>query len=120
MSDDFHVVRDSEGEWRVKGPDAALSKDQHESKAEAIATANASASQSGLAKVVVHNDDGTIDYLEHGHGVPAESADDYRTPSGSDLKAVDAKVSEALNRGVEAIIKQRLKRLNSDDKPKKS
>ena len=119
MSQDFHVVRDSEGEWRVKGPDVALSKTTHDSKAEAIATAKAGASQSGMAKVVVHNDDGTIDYLEHGHGVPAGLAEDYRTPSGSDLKAVDAKVSEALNRGVEAVIKERLKRLNKDDMPKR-
>jgi hypothetical protein len=114
MSEEIHVVRDSNG-WRVRGPDAAASASAHGSKADAVAVAKASASQSGLAKVVVHNEDGTIDYVEHGHGTAGESPEDFRTPSGSDLKAVDAKVNEALSRGIEAVIKQRMKKLNNGE-----
>jgi len=113
MPEDFHVVRDSKG-WRVNGPDVAAGAKTHGSKADAVAVAKASASQSGLAKVVVHNEDGSIDYLEHGYGAAGVSPEDLRTPSGSDLKAVDEKVNEALSRGVEAVIKQRLRKLHDD------
>jgi hypothetical protein len=117
MAEDFHVLRDSKG-WRVSGPETDGTS-THGTKADAIAVAKASASQSGLAKVVVHNEDGSIDYLEHGYGTSAESPESFRTPSGSDWKAVDAKVSETLSRGIEAVIKQRKKRLNDNDSPKR-
>lgn len=102
----FHVVQARTG-WQVTSSFGLTELSSHSSKFAAIRFAQDNARAITPAQVVIHNEDGTIDFLEHGHGEPNTTPPEYlASSSGTRFPCVQESVSDLLMRGAEAVVNQ--------------
>ena len=102
----FHVVQARSG-WQVTGAFGTSELSSHSSKLAAIRFAQDTARSTTPAQVVIHNENGTIDFLEHGHGEPNMTPPEYlASSSGTRFPSVEESVSDLLTRGAEAVVCQ--------------
>lgn len=101
----YEVAQDKVGAWRVKGPPAGRELSRHKTKQSAVRYAQDSAKTTISARVVIYNEDGTTDFLEHGYGNPVETPPQFlSSASGSAFPCVEESIADILSRGAQAVI----------------
>jgi hypothetical protein len=99
----YHVIKTGDC-WQLRGPIGSVGISSHASKSDAIRHAQEMARGKVGAHVVIHNDDGTADYLEHGFGDPIKMPPELlASASGSTFQRVEESVDSVLSRGVQAV-----------------
>ena len=102
----YHVIKMGEN-WQLRGPIGSMEISSHISKADAIRRAQEMARGKVGAHVVIHNDDGTTDYLEHGFGDPVRMPPELlASASGSSFQRVEESIDNVLSKGVQAVFQK--------------
>jgi hypothetical protein len=99
----YHVIKTGDS-WQLRGPIGSVEISSHTSKSDAIRHAQEMARGKVGAHVIIHNDDGTTDYLEHGFGDPIRMPPELlASASGSTFQRVEESVDNMLFKGVQAV-----------------
>jgi hypothetical protein len=102
----YHVIKTGDC-WQLRGPIGSVEISSHTSKTDAISHAQEMARVKVGAHVIIHNDDGTADYLEHGFGDPIKMPPELlASASGSTFQRVEESVDSVLSRGVQAVFQK--------------
>ena len=102
----IEVLQGSQGCWCVSGTEFNDTS-VHASKAAAVRFAQMSLKKAVAVRIRVHNEDGSIDLLEHGFGNPDKTPPQFlASTSGSTFPMVEESIGNLLSRGAQAVMRK--------------